>query len=86
MPQHKVGVVVSRPGAKTVTVLVERLVKHPVYERYVRRSQRFLAHDERDDCLVGDRVEIRESRPLSARKRWRVRQIIARAEGEAPQV
>jgi small subunit ribosomal protein S17 len=79
--QRKVGVVVSKPGAKTVKVEVERLVQHTTYRRYVRRSKSFMAHDEREACGIGDKVEIVETRPLSARKRWRVKQIIARAEG-----
>jgi small subunit ribosomal protein S17 len=78
--QRKVGVVVSKPGAKTVKVEVERLVQHTTYRRYVRRSKSFMAHDEREACGIGDKVEIVETRPLSARKRWRVKQIIARAE------
>ena len=78
--QRKVGVVVSKPGAKTVKVEVERLVQHTTYRRYVRRSKTFMAHDEREACGLGDKVEIVETRPLSARKRWRVKQIIARAE------
>lgn len=76
--QRKVGVVVSKPGAKTVKVEVERLVQHTTYRRYVRRSKSFMAHDEREICVVGDKVEIVECRPLSARKRWRVYQIVAR--------
>jgi small subunit ribosomal protein S17 len=79
--QRKVGVVVSKPGTKTVKVEVERLVQHTTYRRYVRRSKTFMAHDEREACGIGDKVEIVECRPLSARKRWRVKQIIARAEG-----
>ncbi|RMG48151.1 MAG: 30S ribosomal protein S17 [Acidobacteria bacterium] len=81
--QRKVGVVIGVPGAKTVKVEVESLVQHPMYKRYVRRSRRFLAHDEQERCRPGDKVEIVESRPLSARKRWRVRQIIARGEESA---
>lgn len=85
--QRKVGLVVSRPGAKTVKVMVERKVEHKTYRRFIKRSKNFLAHDEREQCLVGDTVEIVESRPLSARKRWRVRRIITRAEGgEMPQM
>jgi small subunit ribosomal protein S17 len=80
----KVGTVVSKSGTKTVKVEVQRLVKHPVYKRYVRWTKGFLAHDEAEACGVGDQVEIVESRPLSARKRWRVRRIITRAqEGSA---
>ncbi len=82
--QRKVGIVVGKPGAKTVKVLVERLFPHPVYKRVIRRSKTFLVHDERDVCGVGDKIEIIESRPLSARKRWRVRRIVVSAEGNAP--
>lgn len=78
--QGRVGVVVAKSGIKTVRVKIERLVKHPVYKRYVRRSRGFLAHDEREECNVGDQVEIVESRPLSARKRWRVRRVMNRAD------
>lgn len=79
--QRKVGVVVTKPGAKTVKVLVERLFPHPVYKRVIRRSKYFLAHDENDSCGLGDKVEILESRPLSARKRWRVLRVVTKAEG-----
>lgn len=77
----KVGVVTSDRMTKTVAVSVERLVKHPVYKRFVRKTSKFLAHDERSECRVGDLVEIVESRPLSARKRWRVRRVVRRAVG-----
>ena len=75
----KVGVVTSDRMQKTVVVSVERLVKHPVYKRFVKTTARFMAHDERDECRVGDTVEITESRPLSAKKRWRVHRIVTRA-------
>jgi small subunit ribosomal protein S17 len=75
----KVGVVTSDRMQKTVVVSVERLVKHPVYKRFVKTTSRFMAHDERDECRVGDTVEITESRPLSAKKRWRVHRIVTRA-------
>ena len=75
----KVGVVTSDKMEKSVTVRVERTVLHPLYKRYVKRSAKFLAHDEAGACKPGDVVEIVESRPLSARKRWRVRRIVQRA-------
>ncbi len=81
MGQRKIGVIATRPGDKTVKVLVERLFPHPVYKRVIRRSKYFLAHDEQNACHVGDIVEILETRPLSARKRWRVLRVVARAEG-----
>ncbi|MFZ5586656.1 MAG: 30S ribosomal protein S17 [Thermodesulfobacteriota bacterium] len=72
------GVVVSDKMDKTVVVLVERLVKHPVYKKYVRRRNRFAAHDEKNECRVGDTVLIRQSRPLSRMKRWRISKILER--------
>jgi small subunit ribosomal protein S17 len=74
---EKVGFVVSAKNKKTVTVKVERLVMHPIYKKYVRRSSKFLAHDELS-CKVGDKVRIVESRPLSARKRWVVKELISK--------
>ena len=73
-----VGVVVSDKMDKTVVVEVTRLVKHPLYKKYIRRKKRYMAHDERNEYQVGDRVQIIESRPLSRRKRWRVRALIER--------
>ncbi len=78
MSQKKVGVVVGTSGAKTTKVRVERFIQHPVYKRFIRRSKTYLVHDENEACGVGDKVEIVETRPLSARKRWRLRQIIAK--------
>lgn len=73
------GLVVSDKMDKTVVVRVERLMKHPLYNRIVRRFTKFKAHDENNDCRVGDVVQITETRPLSKTKRWRVSQIISRA-------
>ena len=75
----KVGIVTSDKMNKTVVVKVSRLVKHDMYKRYVRRSKNFMAHDESNRCKVGDTVQIVESRPLSARKRWRVSRVIREA-------
>ena len=75
----KIGVVASDKADKTVVVRVERIVLHPKYKRYIRRSAKFMAHDEANACRVGDTVEIVESRPLSARKRWRVRRVVRKA-------
>ena len=77
--QQKVGVVVSNKMQKTVVVEVERLVMHPLYQKYLRRRSRFMAHDERNECRIGDRVEIRETRPLSRHKRWAVKSILEKA-------
>ncbi len=82
--QKKIGLVVSKPGRKTIKVKVERLVTHPLYKRVVKRSKGFVAHDENEICALGDKVEIVECRPLSARKRWRLKRVITRAETGAP--
>ncbi len=73
------GVVVSDKMSKTVVVEVGRFVQDPRYGRYHRTSSRFMAHDEKEQCRVGDRVLIVESRPLSRRKRWTVRSVLTRA-------
>ena len=78
--KERVGLVVSDKPDKTVTVSVETLVRHPLYKKRVRRSRRFMVHDEGNDARVGDTVRIMETRPLSARKRWRLANIISRAE------
>lgn len=74
-----VGTVVSNRMDKTVIVKVERLVKHRLYKKYIKRHNKFAAHDERNDCNTGDKVLITESRPLSKMKQWRVSDIIERA-------
>ncbi|SFN02585.1 30S ribosomal protein S17 [Thermodesulforhabdus norvegica] len=74
----RVGIVVSDKMDKTVTVLVERLVQHPKYRKYVRRRKKFKAHDPQNLCREGDRVLIEETRPLSKTKRWRVVKILER--------
>ncbi|MFP3980848.1 MAG: 30S ribosomal protein S17 [Desulfobacterales bacterium] len=74
-----VGTVLSNKMDKTVTVRVERLVSHSVYQKFVRRRANFAAHDEQNTCGIGDQVLITESRPLSKRKRWRVSRIIEKA-------
>lgn len=76
--QEKVGLVTSDKMTNTVVVRVERLVRHPKYKRYIRRRTKFMAHNEMD-AKTGDTVRIVETRPLSARKRWRVVEIIQRA-------
>ncbi|MDT7541056.1 MAG: small subunit ribosomal protein [Acidobacteriota bacterium] len=76
---EKIGVVASDKMTKTVVVRVDRLVKHPKYRRYVRRTSKFMAHNELE-ATTGDKVRIVETRPLSARKRWRVVEIVQKAE------
>lgn len=73
-----IGTVVSDKMDKTVVVMVETLVKHPLYGKYIRRRKKYMAHDENNECKIGDKVLIEETRPLSRRKRWRVRQILER--------
>ena len=72
----KQGLVVSNKMEKTAVVQVERRIQHPLYKRMIRRRKKFLAHDEAEQCQPGDWVEIVETRPLSRRKRFRVRQIL----------
>ena len=73
------GVVVSDKMDKTVVVRAERLVRDPMYKKYVRRYSRFMAHDEENACGVGDRVRIIEHRPISKRKRWKVQSTLVKA-------
>jgi small subunit ribosomal protein S17 len=73
------GTVVSNKMDRTVVVQVERLVKHPLYKKYIRRRNKFRAHDKDNACQIGDRVTIIETRPLSKTKRWRVSQIVEKA-------
>jgi small subunit ribosomal protein S17 len=74
------GTVVSNKMDKTIAVLIERSVKHPLYEKYVRKSSKLLAHDEKNECKEGDVVIIESSRPLSKRKAWRLQKIVERAQ------
>ena len=76
---EKIGVVTSDKMMMTVVVRVDRLVKHPIYRKYIRKRKKFMAHDEKG-AKIGDKVRIVETRPLSARKRWRVVEIIQKAE------
>jgi small subunit ribosomal protein S17 len=75
----QVGVVTSTSMQKTVTVAVDRLVQHLLYRKTMRKTSKFLAHDENNSCKVGDQVRIVETRPLSARKRWRVVEVLRKA-------
>lgn len=75
----RIGVVASTSMDKSVTVTVERKLRHPIYGKFVKKSKKFMAHDENNDCNVGDTVKIMETRPLSKRKRWRMVEIIERA-------
>ncbi|MDI9441321.1 MAG: 30S ribosomal protein S17 [Firmicutes bacterium] len=75
----RVGTVVSDKMDKTVVVSVERLIRHPLYGKTIRETVKFKAHDENNECGIGDRVRIMETRPLSKDKRWRVEEIIEKA-------
>lgn len=75
------GVVVSDKNDKTIVVRVERTTTHRLYRKVIRRSKRYHAHDEKNDCHVGDVVRIMECRPLSRSKRWRLVEVLSRAEG-----
>ena len=74
-----IGMVVSDKMDKTIVVLVERLVKHRLYHKYIRKRSKYAAHDETNKCHVGDRVIITESRPLSKTKKWRVSKVVEKA-------
>ena len=75
----KIGVVVSDKMDKTISVTVRRRLRHPIYGKFVNKSNKFTAHDEKNECRVGDTVKIMETRPLSKLKRWRLVEILERA-------
>jgi len=77
--QNKIGVVVSNKMEKTIVVKVERQFMHPLYKKSVRKHKKFKAHDENNECRIGDRVRVMETRPLSKSKRWRLVEIIEKA-------
>jgi small subunit ribosomal protein S17 len=74
--KERVGLVVSNRADKTITVAVERRMQHPLYKKIIRRTKKFHAHDEENSCNIGDLVRIRESRPLSKTKRWRLIEVV----------
>lgn len=75
----KTGIVSSDKMNKTITVVVERQIKHPIYGKFIKRSKKFTAHDEENQCGIGDRVIIMETRPLSKKKRWRLVEVLEKA-------
>jgi small subunit ribosomal protein S17 len=77
--KSRTGVVVSNKMTKTISVKVERRLRHPLYGKSVKLSKKFMAHDENNDCGIGDLVRIVETRPLSKNKRWRLTEILERA-------
>lgn len=80
LSKHREGVVVSDKMDKTVVVAIGRRIRHALYGKYVRRTTKYFAHDEKEQCSVGDTVRIVETRPLSRQKRWRVQEILTKAE------
>ena len=78
--KERVGIVTSNAMDKTVTVACERLFQHPLYKKPLKRTKKFKAHDKTNECNVGDMVRIRETRPMSKTKRWRVTEIVKRAD------
>ena len=77
--KERIGIVVSNKMNKSISVMVERKVMHPKYGKFVKRSTKFMAHDEKNECRMGDTVRIMETRPLSKNKRWRLVEIRERA-------
>ena len=77
--KSRIGVVTSTAMDKTITISVERKLRHPIYGKFVKKTKKFMAHDEKNDCMVGDTVKIMETRPLSKNKRWRLVEILERA-------
>lgn len=77
--KERIGLVVSDKMDKSITVAVERKVKHPFYGKFVRKTTKFTAHDEKNECGQGDTVRIMETRPLSKNKRWRLIEIVEKA-------
>jgi small subunit ribosomal protein S17 len=77
--KERTGVVTSNKMDKSISVAVERKVKHPLYGKFVKKTSSFMAHDEKNECNIGDRVRIMETRPLSKNKRWRLVEILEKA-------
>lgn len=77
--KQRVGVVTSNKMDKTITIRVERKLRHPIYGKFVKKSKKFTVHDEKNECNEGDTVKIMETRPLSKKKRWRLVEILERA-------
>lgn len=75
----RIGKVISNKMDKTIVVAIERLVKHEMYGKYIKRTAKFKAHDEENACSIGDKVKIMETRPLSSQKRWRLIEIVEKA-------
>ncbi|MFK7951024.1 MAG: 30S ribosomal protein S17 [Saprospiraceae bacterium] len=77
--KSRIGMVTSSAMDKTISISVERKLRHPIYGKFVKKTKKFMAHDDKNDCNVGDTVRIMETRPLSKNKRWRLVEILERA-------
>ena len=77
--KERVGLVISNKMDKTIVVAIDTKVKHPLYKKYIKRTTKFVAHDENNECGIGDKVLIQETRPLSKNKHWRLVEIIEKA-------
>lgn len=77
--KERIGLVVSNKMDKTIVVAIDTKVKHPLYKKYIKRTTKFVAHDENNECGIGDKVLIQETRPLSKNKHWRLVEIIEKA-------
>ena len=75
----RIGIVVSNKMQKTITVAIERKVPHPLYNKYYKKTTKLMAHDDKSECNVGDKVKIMETRPLSSKKRWRLVEVVEKA-------
>ncbi len=75
----RIGVVVSNKMDKTITIAIERKIPHPLYKKYFKKTTKLMAHDEKQECSIGDKVKVMEIRPLSKNKRWRLVEIVEKA-------
>jgi small subunit ribosomal protein S17 len=75
----RIGVVTSNKMEKSITVAIEKRVKHPIYKKYFKKTTKFMAHDEKNECTEGDMVKIMETKPLSKKKRWRLVEVVEKA-------
>ena len=75
----RIGVVVSNKMDKTITIAIERRIPHPIYKKYFKKTTKLMAHDEKQECNIGDKVKVMETRPLSKNKRWRLVEIVEKA-------
>lgn len=75
----RIGIVVSNKMDKTITIAIERRIPHPIYKKYYKKTTKLMVHDEKQECHIGDRVKVMETRPLSKNKRWRLVEIVEKA-------